>query len=340
MMHTLEQLAKLTNSQLSGNKDIQIHSVASLDDAIDNQISFVSNPKYINKLAASAASAVILNRVLAENFNGNALINDDPYLTFARVLEILHSEPKSPANVHKSAVIADNVSLHKTVNIGPNVVIDNGVTIEQGVTICAGSYIGKDSYIAEGVHLYPNVMVHKETQVGKNSIIHSGAVLGADGFGFAPTPEKKWFKILQIGNVVIGEDVEIGSNTTIDRAALGTTTICNGVKLDNQVHVGHNVKIDEHTVIAAGTVIAGSSSIGKRCQIGGAVAISGHLIIADDVIITGKSMVIKSIKKSGVYSSGIAADENKKWRKNAARFRRLDDMAKKIRNLEEKLNEK
>lgn len=340
MIHTLAQLAKLTNSKFSGYKNIQIHSVASLDDAVIGQISFVSNPKYINKLSDSKASVVILNTALAEGYIGNALINDDPYLTFARVLEILHAEPKSPATVHKSAVIADDVTLHQTVNIGPNVVIDSGVTIEKDVTICAGSYIGKNSNIAEGVHLYPNVMLYKETQIGKNSIIHSGAVIGADGFGFAPTPAKEWFKILQIGNVVIGEDVEIGASTTIDRAALGTTSICNGVKLDNQVHIGHNVKIDEHTVIAAGTVIGGSSSVGKRCQIGGAVAISGHLNVVDDVVITGRSMVMKSIKKPGVYSSGIAADENKKWRKNAARFRRLDDMAKKLRHLEKKLNEK
>jgi len=340
MTHTLEQLAKLTNSTFNGDKNTQVDSVAALDEARHGQISFVSNPKYINKLADSAASAVILNKTLAENYSGNTLINDDPYLTFARVLEILYAEPKSKATVHNSAVIADDVILHKTVNIGPNVVIDEGVTIEKDVTICAGCYIGKGSRIAEGVHLYPNVTLYKETQIGKNSIIHSAAVIGADGFGFAPTPEKSWYKILQIGNVVIGEDVEIGASATIDRAALGTTTICNGVKLDNQVHVGHNVKIEEHTVIAAGTVIGGSSSVGKHCQIGGAVAISGHLNVADDVIITGKSMVIKSIKKSGVYSSGIAADENKKWRKNAARFRRLDEMAKKVSHLEKKLNEK
>ncbi len=340
MIHTLEQLAKLTDSSFSGDKNIQLNSVAALDEAVLGQISFVSNPKYINKLADSAASAVILNKGLAENYIGNVLINDDPYLTFARVLEILYAEPKSTVIVHKSVVIADDAILHKTVNIGPNVVIDEGVTIEKGVTIDAGCYIGKGSHLAEGVHLYPNVTLYKDTQIGKNSIIHSAAVIGSDGFGFAPTPAKSWYKILQVGNVVIGEDAEIGAGATIDRAALGTTTICNGVKLDNQVHVGHNVKIEEYTVIAAATVIGGSSNIGKRCQIGGAVAISGHLEVTDDVIITGKSMVIKSIKKSGVYSSGITADENKKWRKNAARFRSLDEIAKKVSHLDKKLNEK
>jgi len=340
MTYTLEQLAKLTDSRLIGDKNIQINSVAPLDEASQGQISFVSNPKYINKLADSTASAVILNEALAEDYTGNILINDDPYLTFARVLEILYAEPKSTATVHKSALIADDAVLHKIVNIGPNVVIDESVTIEKGVIIDAGCYIGKGSHLAEGVHLYPNVTLYKETQIGKNSIIHSAAVIGSDGFGFAPTPEKRWFKIVQVGNVVIGEDVEIGAGATIDRAALGSTTICDGVKLDNQVHIGHNVKIEEYTVIAAATVIGGSSSVGKRCQIGGAVAISGHLSVADDVIITGKSMVIKSINKSGVYSSGIAADENKKWRKNAARFRHLDEIAKKVSQLDKKLNEK
>ena len=176
------------------------------------------------------------------------------------------------------------------------------------------------------------------TIIGKNSIIHSGVVLGADGFGFAPTEEKAWYKILQVGNVVIGDDVEIGAKSTIDRAALGTTLIGNGVKLDNINHIGHNVHIDEHTIMAAGTVVGGSTYIGKRCQIGGATAISGHLNITDDVVFTGRSMVMKSVSKPGVYSSGIATEENAKWRRNAARFRNLDKMAKQLRLLEKKIN--
>ena len=339
-MYSLEQLAKLTDSSFSGDKNIQLHTVAPLADAKHGQISFVSNAKYISQLNDTGASAVILNKDLAQQYEGNALINDDPYLTFAKVLQILYAEPNATSTIHESAVIASGVEIHKSVSIGPNAVIDEGVKIAENTFIGAGCVIGKDSEIAKGTYLYPNVTLYKETVVGENSIIHSSAVIGADGFGFAPTPEKSWFKILQVGKVVIENDVEIGAGVTIDRAALGTTTICNGVKLDNQVHVGHNVVIDEHTVIAAGTVIGGSSIIGKRCQIGGAVAISGHLTVVDDVIITGKSMVIKSIKKSGVYSSGIAADENKKWRKNAARFRSLDEIAKKVSDLDKRLNEK
>lgn len=339
-MHTLEQLASLTNSSFSGDKNIQISSVAGLKEASEGQISFVSNAKYINHLEATQASAVILSKALADKYQGNVLINENPYLTFAHILEILHSEPKPEAAVHKSAFIDKNAELHESVNIGPNVVIDEGVKIEANVVIDAGCYIAENSIIKSGTRLYPNVTLYKNTILGKNNIIHTGAVIGADGFGFAPTADKKWYKILQIGNVILGDDVEIGANTTIDRATLGSTKINNGVKLDNLIHIGHNVSIDKHTVIAAGTLIAGSSNIGKRCQIGGATAISGHLNIADDVIITGKSMVIKSIKSAGVYSSGIAADENKKWRKNAARFRKLDEMAKKVNDLDKKINEK
>lgn len=338
-MHTLEQLASLTNSSLNGDKNTQIDSVADLKDAISGQISFVSNAKYISHLESTKASAVIINEELSKEYQGNVLINDNPYLTFAHVLEILHSEPKPADNIHKSATIDDTAELHISTNIGANVVIEEKVVIDADVIIGAGCIIGKGSKLGSGTHLYPNVTIYKDTIIGKNTIIHSGAIIGADGFGFAPTPKKEWFKILQIGNVVIGNEVEIGANTTIDRAALGTTTIKSGVKLDNQIHIGHNVNIDENTIIAAGTVIGGSTMIGKRCQIGGATAISGHLTIVDDVVFTGRSMVMKSIKSAGVYSSGIATDENRKWRKNAARFRKLDELAKKVNHLNKKINE-
>ena len=340
MIHTLEKLAELTNSTFNGDGSIQIHSIAGLKEATQGQISFVSNPKYVSKLIDAKASAVILNKKLAENYDGNALINDDPYLTFARVLEILHAEPQAKAIVHKTAVIEDKVKIHDTASIGPNVVIEQGAVIDKNVTIGAGCFIGKDCHLAKNVHLYPNVTLYKDTKIGKRSIIHSGAVIGADGFGFAPTPEKEWFKILQIGNVRIGDDVEIGPNTTVDRAALGTTEIHNGVKLDNHLQIGHNVVIGEHTIMASSTVIAGSVVIGKRCQIGGASAINGHISIADDAVLTGRSMVMKSIKSPGVYSSGLPSDDNKKWRKNAARFRKLDEMAKTVIRLDKKLNEK
>jgi UDP-3-O-[3-hydroxymyristoyl] glucosamine N-acyltransferase len=338
MIFTLDELAKLTESKVQGDKGCMLKGVASLDDAGSGDVSFVSNPKYKAQLSSSNASVVILTSELAESYKGNALVNDDPYLTFAKTVKLFHSHKNTnQASIHPSAVISESANIEHDVSIAANVVIDENVTIKKGVVIGAGSYIGKNSVIAKNVQLYSNVTLYSETEIGAQSIIHSGAVIGADGFGYAPQKDKSWYKILQVGKVVIGADVEIGANTTIDRAALGSTIIGDGVKLDNQIQIGHNTKIGEHTAIAAGTLIAGSTTIGKYCQIAGAVAIAGHLNIVDNVIITGKSMVIKSIDKAGVYSSGIAADENKKWRRNAIRFSQLDDMAKTIKQLESKL---
>ncbi len=339
MTYTLEELAKLTQSNIHGDKDCLLEGVASLGDASTGDVSFVSNPKYKKLLDSCAASAVILSPALAKNYKGNALINDDPYLTFAKTVRLFHSVimDKNLAKIHPGAAIAESVTIESGVNIFANAVIDENVTLKAGVTIGAGCYIGESTLIEKNTLLHSNVTLYSDTKIGANSIIHSGAVIGADGFGYAPQKDKSWYKILQVGNVVIGDDVEIGANTTIDRAALGSTSIGNGVKIDNQIQIGHNTKIGEYTAIAAGTLIAGSTKIGAYCQIAGAVAIAGHLNIVDNVIITGKSMVIKSIDKSGVYSSGIAADENKKWRRNAIRFSQLDDMAKTIKQLEKKL---
>lgn len=343
---SLKKLAQITGSKIKGDKNVKLHGVATLQDAIEGQISFVSNPKYKVQLKDSRASAVILSQGLADGYAGNALINDDPYLTFAKVVSEFNKKEVLPANIHKSAVLANDVILGDGVNIGANVVIEEGVAIGDGVAIGAGCFIGAGCKLKDEAYLYSNVTLYQDTYVGCRSILHSGAVIGSDGFGFAPVSKSEsgfdkgsWYKILQVGNVVIGDDVEVGANTTIDRAALGSTLIGDGVKLDNQVQVGHNVQLDKHVIIAGGTVLAGSSHIGKRCQIGGGVAIAGHLQIADDVVITGKSMVIKSIKKSGVYSSGVTADENRKWRRNAARFRNLDDMAKQIKQLQTRLQE-
>lgn len=337
MIFTLAELAELTGSTVKGDDNTQLKGVASLDKAKTGDISFVSNPRYKKTLAHSNASAIILSPVLADSYSGNALINSDPYLTFAKIVNTFYAENKPVASVHPSAVIAESADIGESVSIAANVVIESGVVIKNGVTIGANCYIGENSLLESAVVLHPNVTLYSETEIGSYSSIHSGAVIGADGFGYAPQKDKSWYKILQVGNVVIGSHVEVGANTTIDRAALGSTEIEDGVKLDNQIQVGHNVKIGEHSIFAGGTVLAGSTVFGKRCQIGGAVAVAGHLQIADDVIITGRSMVIKSITQAGVYSSGITADKNINWRRNAARFRKLDGMAKTIKQLEKKL---
>jgi len=337
MMLTLEKLAKLTDSKVKGDGSCQLQGVMSLEEASEGQISFVSSPKYKKHLESSKASAVILSPALAKDYSGNALINDDPYLTFAKIVSIFHPKNTPPPLIHPSVVIADSAVISKQVSIAANVVIESDVVIEEGVTVGAGSFIGERSVLKKNAQLHPNVTLYSDTKIGENSIIHSGAVIGADGFGYAPQKDKSWYKILQVGNVIIGSDVEVGANTTIDRAALGSTEIANGVKLDNQIQIGHNVRIGEHSIVAGGALIAGSTQIGKKCQIGGAAAIAGHLRIADKVIISGRAMVISSISEAGVYSSGIVIEENKKWRRNAARFRKLDEMAKTIKRLEKKL---
>jgi len=333
-MKSLKELADLSKSEIKGDGQLLLSGVATLQDAVEGQISFVSNPKYLKQLDTSKASAIILSPKLASSYEGNALINDDPYLTFARVVNAFHEQEKVKASIHPTAVVSKEARLGKNVNIAANVVIEAGVSIGDNSLIGAGTVIAENVTIGSEALLYANVTIYSDTVIGKRAIIHSGAVIGSDGFGFAPQPDKSWYKIRQIGNVVIGDDVEVGANTTIDRAALGSTLIGNGVKLDNQIQIAHNVQIGDLTIIAGAAGIAGSTVIGKRCQIGGAAGISGHLEIADDVIITGRSMVINSLKKAGVYSSGVVVDENRKWRRNAAGFRHLSDMVKKIKQLE------
>ena len=338
MEFTLASLAKLTKCEVKGAKQILLKNIAALDKAKQGEISFLSNLKYKRQLETTKASAVILTADVAENFSGNALIAKDPYLTFAKIVSLFYPEEKPVASIHPSAVIDETAMLGEGVCISANAVIESDAILRDGVQVGVGCFIGKNTQVGENTVLNANVTLYFDTVVGSNSIIHSGAVIGADGFGFALQADKSWYKIKQVGNVEIGDDVEIGANTTVDRAALGSTKIANGVKLDNQVIIGHNVHIDEHAIMAGGSLIAGSSKVGKRCQIGGGVAISGHLEIVDDVVITGRSMVIGSIKKSGVYSSGITTEENSKWRRNATRFRSLDKIAKTVRRLEKKLD--
>ena len=333
----LKKLAELTGSKVKGNCNLELNNVASLEEAIEGNISFVSNPKYKKQLNSTKASAVILTPKLAETYTGNALINNDPYLTFAKVVFAFHGGNTATSSVHPTAVISEKATIAENVSVGANVVIESEVVIGEGTDIGAGTHILENVAIGENNKIYPNVTIYHDCILGDRNIIHSGAVVGADGFGFASQKDKSWYKILQVGNVILGSDVEVGANTTIDRAALGSTIISDGVKLDNQIQVGHNIEFKENVIVAAGTVFAGSTTIGKNCQIGGHCAIAGHLDIADNVVITGFSMVINSIPEAGVYSSGIVSQENRKWRKNAARFRHLDEMAKTLKKLELKL---
>lgn len=331
---TLSELSEITSSELQGNADLVITGVSSLDAAIKGEISFATGRQYLSQLNRCNASAVILNADLATHYQGDhILVNQSPYLAYAQAIAAFHPEKRVQADIHPSSIIATSASIAKSAFIGANVVIGEQVTIADSVTIEAGSVVNNNCSIGKNTHLHANVTLYANTQIGKNTHLHSGVVIGADGFGYAPN-QKKWYKIQQIGNVIIGNDVEIGANTTIDRAALGSTIIEDGVKLDNLIQIGHNVHIGAHSALAACVAVAGSATIGKRCQIGGASAIAGHLTITDDVIVTGMSMVISSIQTAGVYSSGMPVNENRKWRKNIIRFTQLDKMAQKIRKLE------
>jgi UDP-3-O-[3-hydroxymyristoyl] glucosamine N-acyltransferase len=330
---SLETLAELTGSLLRGNAQLKIASVAAVEHAMSSDISYIRGGKYRHYLQSTQAGALILPPDLAENYVGNCLVNPDPYLAYAKVVAHLYPVPYPPAGIHPTAVIAENAMLGAGCRIGAHVVIGADADIGADVVIEPGCVIGMGCQIGENTRLYPNVTLGYNTQIGQRCIIHSGAVLGADGFGFAPD-QNEWYKINQIGNVILGNDVEVGANTAIDRAAIGSTIIGNGVKLDNLIQIGHNVQIGDHTAIAGCTAIAGSVKIGNYCRIGGACAISGHIEIADHVTVTGMTLVSHSIHQKGVYSSGVVQDENHKWRKNAARFNQLDTMYRRLLALE------
>ncbi|MEZ5453306.1 MAG: UDP-3-O-(3-hydroxymyristoyl)glucosamine N-acyltransferase [Thiothrix sp.] len=333
---SLKELAEHTGSRLQGDADFRIIAVAPVETAQSGDISYIRGGKYRHFLESSRAGALILPSELAQGYVGNCLVHANPYLAYAQIVTLLHPPPRPAPGIHPSAILADNVVIGDGVSIGANVVLGQGVEIGAGSVIEAGCVLGEGCKIGENTRLYPNVTLGYGSQLGKRCIIHSGAVLGADGFGFAPD-NGAWYKIPQVGNVVVGDDVEIGANTTIDRAALGSTVIGNGVKLDNLIQIGHNTQIGDYTAMAACTAVAGSVQIGKHCQIAGMCAIAGHLSITDHVVVTGTSMVSHSITQPGVYSSGTSATENAVWRKNAARFNQLDKMARRLAELERQL---
>lgn len=335
----LAELAEITGASLEGSPDLLIRAVAPVDQAQAGELSFISNPKYLSGIAACKAEALIVSpKMDVSAFKGALLKHNNPYFAYAKVMQYLYPEAQAVLGIHPSAVVADDVSLGNKVSIGPNAVVESGVSLGDNVVIGAGCVVGTGCQLAADVQLMANVTLYHGVRIGKASRIHSGSIIGSDGFGYAPD-QHVWHKIPQVGSVQIGDNVEIGANTTIDRGALNDTIIGNGVILDNQIQIGHNCVIGDYTAMAGATAIAGSTTVGKRCQIGGAVCMAGHITIADDVIVTGMGMVASSIKQSGVYSSGVPVAESKRWRRNAVRFSQLDDMAKTIRDLQKQLAE-
>lgn len=330
---TLADLAQRIGAELVGDPQHKISALATLQSATAADISFIANPAYRKYLAATQAGAVIVHPDLANEVSGNKLIVANPYLSYANLTKLFASSLTSSTGIHASAVIGTGCVLGKNISISANAVIADGVTVGDNVSVGAGSYVGKDSCIGAGTKLYANVTIYHGIAIGRDCIFHSGCVIGADGFGYAPT-DQGWVKIHQLGGVIIGNRVEVGANTTIDRGALDNTFLDDGVIVDNLVQIGHNVQLGKNTAIAAHTAIAGSTIIGANCTIAGAVAIAGHLTLADKVHITGMSMVSSSIAEPGSYSSGVPLAPTKDWRKNAARFRQLNALAERLIKLE------
>jgi UDP-3-O-[3-hydroxymyristoyl] glucosamine N-acyltransferase len=319
---SLGELAVRFGLTLRGEPDLTVRSVATLAHATSGSLSFLANSRYRKQLQSTRATAVLLSAEDEPHCPVAALVDPNPYLAYARIAALMHPELQVVPGIHPSAVV-DGAQIASSASIGPLTVIEEGaqigerVLIGPGCIVQKGARIGSDSVLLARVNLYPRV------SLGERCILHAGAVIGADGFGFALNGGS-WVKVPQVGSVRIGDDVEIGANTTIDRGAIDDTVVENGVKLDNQIQVGHNVIIGAHTAIAGCTGISGSSVIGQRCMIGGMVGIAGHLTIADDVVVTGCSLVSASIKKAGSYSSGMPTVETRLWRRMVAHLRRLD----------------
>jgi UDP-3-O-[3-hydroxymyristoyl] glucosamine N-acyltransferase len=331
--YTLADIAQRINAELAGDRQHKISALAPLQSATATEISFIANPLYKKYLADTKAGAVICSRDLAHQIAGNKLIVDNPYLSFAQLTELFDKSLAFEAGVHPSAIIGKNCTLGEGIYIGPHAVIGDDVSLGVQVYIGPGTFVGNQCSIGNGSRLYANVTIYHEVSIGSNCILHSGCVVGADGFGFAPSSEG-WVKIHQLGGVIIGNNVELGANTTIDRGALDNTIIGNGVIIDNLVQIGHNVRLGENTAIAGNSAIGGSAVIGNNCTIAGAVGIAGHLTLADKVHITAMSLVPSSIDEAGSYSASVPLSPTNEWRKNAARFRQLDSLATRLIKLE------
>jgi len=334
--YSLAELANRLGAELRGPADLLIHGVATLQDATSSQLAFLASAAYRKQLTQTQAGAVLLRESDAKDYPGAALLVEDPYLAYARLSHLFDPKPVRPAEVHPTALVAEDAQLGEDVGIGPYAVIESGARIGAGTRIGAHCVIGARSEIGEGGWLAPRVTLYHDVHIGKRVVIQSGAVIGGEGFGFA-NDKGRWEKIAQVGGVSIGDDVEIGANTTIDRGALSDTRIGDGVKLDNQIMIAHNVQVGEHTAMAACVGISGSTKIGKHCMIAGGVGMVGHIEVCDNVFVTGMTMVTRSISEPGAYSSGTAMQPAGEWKKSAARIRQLDDMARRLQQLEKRL---
>jgi UDP-3-O-[3-hydroxymyristoyl] glucosamine N-acyltransferase len=336
----LSQLADLLTLGYQGDGSVDVVKVATLAGAGGGDISFFTNKKYRSQLLSTRASVVIMTAQEAESWSGNALISANPHLSYVYVAQLLHPVVHPPAIIHPKAVIDETARLGEGISVGANAVVEANTVIGKGCVIGSGTVISHHCVLGDDCWIGPNVTILHDCIIGDRVSIESGTVIGSEGFGWAKDGQR-WIKVPQLGRVVIGDDVSIGANTCIDRGAIEDTVIEQGVKMDNLIQIAHNVHIGENTAIAGSAGVAGSSRVGARCTIAGKAGISGHLTIADDVHITAMTMISSDIHQAGVYSGAVPQDSNELWRKNAARFRQLDQLAKRIRALEKnQLNDK
>ncbi|MCK5717202.1 MAG: UDP-3-O-(3-hydroxymyristoyl)glucosamine N-acyltransferase [Thiomargarita sp.] len=330
----LSELATHIGAELESEiSDIPIEGIASLSKADHTKVSFFSNRLYRDDLSQTNAAAVILKKSDRRFCKRPMLVMENPYLGYARAVSLFTTPITHAPGIHHTAWVSPDAELDETVSVAPQAVIEAGARIGRNVFIGPGCVVGSGVEMGDDCQLIANVTLCTGTRLGKRVIIHPGVVIGADGFGNA-NDGGKWVKVPQIGGVLIANDVEIGANTTIDKGALEDTVIGEGVKLDNLIQIGHNVHIGKHTAMAGAAGSAGSARIGSYCMIGGGVRIAGHIELVDHVHITGGSLVHQSVREAGVYSSGVPLDTNRHWHRNFHRFKKLDDMARRLKTLE------
>ena len=333
MSLSLGELAVRFGCELRGDPDARVDSIASLADAHAGAVTFLANPRLRPILAGTKAGVVVLDAKSAASSPVASLIAQNPHATFARIATLLYPRPVAAAGIHPSAVIAPDARIDPSAHVGAFALIGPKVVVGARAVIGPHSIIEESVTIAEDVHLVARVTLCHHVRLGARVIVQPGAVIGADGFGFA-NDSGRWLKVPQVGTVLVGADAEVGCNTTIDRGAIGDTVLEEGVKLDNQIQIGHNCHIGAHTAMAACVGLSGSVTVGKRCMIGGMAGIVGHLSICDDVSISGLTMVSHSITQPGVYSGGIPAEEARTWRRIVGRLKRIDSMASRLAALE------
>ena len=334
----LGELAGRFGLRLRGDPALAISGVATLALAGPHDLGFLANPRYRAQLAACGAGAIVLREADAAAWSGACLIGDDPYVAFARIAALYEHRLPAAVGVHESAVVSPRARIAPGASIGPFCVIEDDVRVDEGAEIGPHCTIGRGCTVGAQARLVARVTLVQDVTLGKRVLIHPGAVLGADGFGLAfersAADHGRWLKVPQLGGVRVGDDCEIGANTTIDRGALGDTVLEEDVRLDNQIQIAHNVSIGAHTAIAGCAAVAGSATIGRYCLIGGSAGILGHLTLADGVTVTAMSLVTHSIREAGEYSSGTPIQPSRQWRRNAARFKHLDEIARRLDALE------